>query len=255
MPKLLPWETVSGRVGSPAGAGAERFVLASSDAEGRNRSRPPAQRRLRKSGHVAGGDPLPPAVLQAILAHQRRLTSSLADWLGSADAEDVLQDACLKVLQKGGSLQRYESALVWFERVVRHSAIDHARRANAERRARAILASDPTHAADLALSAHLREPICQCGLTLLSTLRPGYADVLRRVDLDGEHIADVAAALGTSPNNVRVRLHRARSALRAQWQGVCGLCVQRGARACDCADERLQEAVSRGRRRSRGRRL
>lgn len=169
------------------------------------------------------------------------LASSLTDWLGSADAEDVLQEACLKALQGGANLRRPESALVWFERIVHHAAIDHTRHADAERRARAGLARDPTHGAEVVLPAHLREQICRCGLALQSTLRPEYANVLRRVDLGGERIADVAATLGTSPNSVRVRLHRARSALRARWLEFCGLCAQRGGRVCSCDDERLRD--------------
>lgn len=263
MPKSLPLaETVRRTFESPASNGTEAFAVFGSDVGGRDGSpmtstsdRRPARRRRQKSGHVAGDGSVPSAVLQAILAHRRRLTSSLANWLGSADAEDVLQEACLKALQKGGSLRRRESALVWFERIVRHAAIDHARHADAERRARAGLARDPTHGAEVVLPAHLREPICRCGLGLLSTLRPGYADVLRRVDLGGERIADVAATFGASPNSVRVRLHRARTALRARWLEFCGLCARRGGRFCDCDDERLREAVAPRRHRSRAGRL
>jgi RNA polymerase sigma factor (sigma-70 family) len=199
------------------------------------------QRRRQTSRPVAADQSQPPAVVQAMLAHRQRLTSSLAEWLGAAYAEDVLQEACLKALKKGDSLRRRESALVWFERIVRHAAIDYARHADAERRARAGLARDPTHGAEVVLPAHLREQICRCGLALVSTLRPEYADVLRRVDLGEERIADVAATFGTSPNSVRVRLHRARSALRARWLEFCGLCAQRGGRFCNCDDERLQD--------------
>jgi RNA polymerase sigma factor (sigma-70 family) len=213
------------------------------------------QRQWRTSRPVAADQSLPPAVLQAMLAHRQRLTSSLADWLGAAYAEDVLQEACLKALKKGGSLRRRESALVWFERIVRHAAIDHARHADAERRARAALARDPTHGTEVVLPAHLREQICRCGFALLSTLRPEYADVLRRVDLGGERIADVAATFETSPNSVRVRLHRARSALRARWLEFCGLCAQRGGGVCSCDDEQLRETAPQRRHHSRGGRL
>jgi RNA polymerase sigma-70 factor (ECF subfamily) len=82
----------------------------------------------------------------------------------------------------------------------------------------------------------LHEAICRCGLALMSTLRASYAEVLRRVDLEGELIADVAATSGTSPNSIRVRLHRARSALRARLLEFCRLCAERGGRSCDCDD-------------------
>lgn len=204
---------------------------------GSDRPRAPRRRQLRRG--VAAECSLPPNVLEVILAHRRRLISALADWLGSADAEDVLQEACLKALRNEGSLHRPESALSWFERIVRHTAIDHARRADAQRRARTSLAQDPTYGAQGVAVAELHEAICQCGLALMSTLRTSYADVLRRVDLEEEPIAEVAAASGTSPNSIRVRLHRARSALRARLLEFCGHCAERGGRSCNCDDRQI----------------
>jgi RNA polymerase sigma factor (sigma-70 family) len=185
-------------------------------------------------------------VLEVILAHRQRLISSLANWLGSAGAEDVLQEACLKALRMEGSLRRHESALSWFERIVRHTAIDHARHADAERRVRSRLEQDPTYGAKGVAVAELHEAICQCGLALMSTLRTSYADVLRRVDLEEEPIGDVAATSGTSPNSVRVRLHRARSALRARLLEFCGHCAERAGRFCNCDDRQISRSRAGG---------
>jgi RNA polymerase sigma factor (sigma-70 family) len=197
---------------------------------------PQARRRQQSRRGVAAELSLPPVVLEAMLAHRHRLVSSLAEWLGSADAEDVLQEACLKALRTESRLRRHESALGWFERIVRHAAIDHARHADAERRARSSLAQDPTFGAEGVAAAELRETTCQCGLALMPTLCTSYADVLRRVDLEGERIADVAATSETSPNSIRVRLHRARSALRARLLERCGHCAERGGWSCGCDD-------------------
>jgi RNA polymerase sigma factor (sigma-70 family) len=218
--------------------------------------RPRAPRRQQPRPGVAAELSLPPVVLEAMLAHRHRLISSLADWLGSADAEDVLQEACLKALRKAGSLRRHESALIWFERIVRHAAIDHARHADAERRACTTLAQDPTFGAESVAAAELREALCRCGLALMSTLRTSYADVLRRIDLEGERIADVAATSETSPNSIRVRLHRARSALRARLLEFCGPCAERRGRSCDCDDRQTSRSRAGGtRQHSPGRKL
>ncbi len=208
--------------------------------------RPQTPRRRQPRRGVATERSPPLVVLDAMLAHRHRLISSLADWLGAADAEDVLQEACLKALRKEGSLRRHESALSWFERIVSRAAIDHARHADGELRARARLARDTTYGADGVAAAELREAICRCGLALISTLRSSYADVLRRVDLEGEPIADVAATSGTSPNSMRVRLHRARSALRARLLEFCGLCAERGGRSCSCDDPRISRPRAEG---------
>lgn len=207
--------------------------------------RPPAPRRRQPRRGDAPEVALQPFLLETMLAHRHRLVSSLANWLGSADAEDVLQEACLKALRREGSLRHRESALSWFERIVRHAAIDHARHTDAERRACTTLAQDPAFGAESVVAAELREAICRCGLALMSTLRASYADVLRRVDLEGERIADVAATSGTSPNNIRVRLHRARSSLRARLLEFCGPCAEHGA-VCDCNDRQTSRPPAGG---------
>lgn len=191
------------------------------------------------------------SVAQAMFAHRQRLVCSLAAWLGAADAEDVFQEACLKAIERGGSLRRSESAPAWFDRIVRHAAIDYVRHADAERRVRVAFDLDPTQGPDPA-RPHSYQSACRCGLALVSTLRAPYADVLRRVDLEEEPIAVVAATLRMSANSIRVRLHRARSALRARLLELCGPCAQRGGRSCSCDDESSQCTVGPRRHRLRG---
>lgn len=48
----------------------------------------------------------------------------------------------------------------------------------------------------------------------LSRMRPGYAALIRQVDLSAHEPAAVAEELSISPNNLAVRLHRARAAFR-----------------------------------------
>jgi RNA polymerase sigma-70 factor (ECF subfamily) len=75
---------------------------------------------------------------------------------------------------------------------------------------------------------------CTCAHALLPTLRPHDADLIRRIDLVGKSPKTVAEELATTPNNVRVRLHRARQVLRAQVVRVCGPCCEHSCRNCTC---------------------
>ena len=50
---------------------------------------------------------------------------------------------------------------------------------------------------------------------VLKRLRPGYAQIIRLMDLGSDEPSTVAARLCISPNNLAVRLHRARNAFRA----------------------------------------
>jgi RNA polymerase sigma-70 factor (ECF subfamily) len=52
--------------------------------------------------------------------------------------------------------------------------------------------------------------------------------------LSGATREDVAADLNITPTNVRVRLHRARQALRKALNEFCGRCCKSGFRDCDC---------------------
>jgi RNA polymerase sigma-70 factor (ECF subfamily) len=74
---------------------------------------------------------------------------------------------------------------------------------------------------------------CSCARRLLDGLRPSYAEVIQRIDLDGEDPASAAAALGISQGNLDVRLHRARKSLRNE---VCTYCGVGSSKPClDCA--------------------
>jgi DNA-directed RNA polymerase specialized sigma24 family protein len=62
-----------------------------------------------------------------------------------------------------------------------------------------------------------------------------YAELLRQVDLESKSIADVSKQLGITANNTRVKLHRARAALREQLVLSCGSCTEHGCLHCTCS--------------------
>ena len=68
----------------------------------------------------------------------------------------------------------------------------------------------------------------------LPALKPDYATLLRRLDLNGEASAPVAASLGITRNNLIVRLHRARRQLRERLEQTCRLCAKHGCLDCHC---------------------
>ncbi len=72
----------------------------------------------------------------------------------------------------------------------------------------------------------------------MDTLKPEYADAIRRVDLGGVAVGAFAAHAGLTPNNAAVRLHRARAALRRQLERCCGTCATHGCLDCVCGSPR-----------------
>jgi Sigma-70, region 4 len=56
--------------------------------------------------------------------------------------------------------------------------------------------------------------ICTCVHDVIPALKAEQAELVRRVELGGEPLHQVATDLGITPNNASVRLHRARRSLR-----------------------------------------
>jgi len=77
--------------------------------------------------------------------------------------------------------------------------------------------------------------VCECMNGLLPTLKETYAELIRRIDLGGETISEVARDLGVTENNLTVRLHRARQALKTSLERTCGTCTEHGCLNCTCS--------------------
>jgi RNA polymerase sigma-70 factor (ECF subfamily) len=90
-------------------------------------------------------------------------------------------------------------------------------------------------------SDEFRGAICQCVRRLAGNLKPEYADVLQRVDIDGLAVKDFADERGISSSNAAVRAFRAREALRQQVVRSCGTCAEHGCVEC-CCDSRSHGA-------------
>jgi len=175
------------------------------------------------------------AVVQALLDNHRRFLTFLERRTGSrADAEDVLQGAFVQALVKGGELRDEESAVAWFYRLLRSALVDRHRAETSRGRA---LESKSLETADgEEEDAELRGELCRCVVDLLPNLKPEYAELVRRVDLEGEAVHGVARAIGITPNNAGVRLHRARKALMKEVQRSCRTCATHGCLDCTCGE-------------------
>jgi RNA polymerase sigma factor (sigma-70 family) len=147
-----------------------------------------------------------------------------------AAAEDILQAAFVRSIEKADQVRSADSVVAWFYRLLRNAIVDHYRRTSvAGRRV------DPDDAAsELAYEPELKGIICACMDRLVPTLKPEYAEVVRRVDLGEEPLADVASSLGITANNAAVRLHRARQGLKKQLERSCGTCATHGCLDCRC---------------------
>jgi RNA polymerase sigma factor (sigma-70 family) len=177
--------------------------------------------------------PLSPEVVKALVENHREFLAFLHKRLGDRSlAEDILQEAFVRGLHKLGTLEKDESATAWFYRILRNAVIDHhRRRASVDRKLEAFAQELEQYVEP---DAEVRGAVCRCVGELAGTLKPEYAEALRRVELDGVAVKDYAAEAGITSNNAAVRVFRAREALRKQVSRSCGTCADHGCLDCTC---------------------
>lgn len=176
-----------------------------------------------------------PDVIQTLVANHREFLAFVERRVGDAAlAEEILQSALVRSIDKLDSVN--ESAIGWFYRVLRNAIIDHHRRTGAAERRHDAYA----HEEQLATASddELHRVVCKCVGALAETLKPEYASVLRRIEIDGLSVKDYAAEAGISSSNAGVRVFRAREALRKQVARSCGTCATHGCVDCTCGEPR-----------------
>ncbi len=172
------------------------------------------------------------AVLALVESH-RRFLAFLEKRTGSRDeAEEILQAAFVKGIERAGEIRDEERAVAWFYRLLRNSLADYWRERAAERRGEEALARELADAVQPA--PVVANQLCHCFEPLLPTLKPEHEAILRRIDLEGVRPGDFAMEKGITPNNAMVRLHRARRALRERMQRSCRTCAEHGCLDCSC---------------------
>jgi RNA polymerase sigma-70 factor (ECF subfamily) len=171
------------------------------------------------------------------MADRKRFVAFLARRVGSGDiAEEILQTAFLKTIEKGALIQDHDRAVPWFYQLLRNAVVDHYRRLGAQ--ARALKAIARSQGPERGSDQGLENAVCECVKGVVKTLKPEYAEVLRRMDLEEVSIAEFAEEAGITLNNAGVRLHRARVALRKRLGEFCGACTEHSCLSCTCRDRR-----------------
>lgn len=168
-----------------------------------------------------------------LVDNHRDFLSFLERRLGDrALAEDILQDAFVKSIEKGDAVRDEDASIAWFYRMLRNAVVDHYRRSGTRARSLELLAKEMEGAAEP--PPDLRDAICGCVTKLAATLKPEYEQAIRRVELDGVPVVEFASEAGISANNAAVRVFRARDALRKQVKASCRTCAEHGCVECTC---------------------
>lgn len=169
--------------------------------------------------------------IDVLVANHREFLRFVERRVGDrALAEEIVQDAFVRSLDSQVEIR--ESVVGWFYRVLRNAVIDRQRRQAVADRRLAQFAAELEAAGPG--SEELTAVACRCVGQLAETLKPEYAEALRRVEVDGVSVKEYAEAAGISAGNAGVRVFRAREALRKQVARACGTCAEHGCLDCTC---------------------
>jgi len=171
--------------------------------------------------------------LDVLLQNHRAFLRYLEHRVGDRQlAEDILQDAFVKVMERPDQAPVDEGLVPWFYRTLRNAAIDRFRRRDAAGRAVEAFARElETHTA---AAPEIEAEICACIGRLAGTLKAEYADALQAIDVEGMPVKTFAEQRGLSVSNAGVRVFRAREALKKRLIESCGTCAEHGCRDCAC---------------------
>jgi RNA polymerase sigma-70 factor (ECF subfamily) len=158
----------------------------------------------------------------------RRLLGHVSAWLrslvrrgltsagrGTADGEDIVQEALLAMHLKRDTWDETQSLEPWLRAIARHKLVDYLRRRGFRDHVDIDdYANSPEVAVDVDASATIDSR------RLLASLPERQRRIVEEISLEGRRAADVAVRLGMSEGAVRVSLHRALKALAAFYRDL-----------------------------------
>lgn len=183
------------------------------------------------------------AVRRALVESRQDLSAFLRRRLGGREeAEEVLQRFSLRALERASDLRDVRTVRGWLGRILASTIVDHQRRAIRTRRREVAMEQTDIESLAVEPDVELDGAVCNCLYKLLPTLKAEYAEVVWRADILGEPRDRIAASLGTTLNNVTVRIHRGRQALKKRLEEMCLTCPVHGFLDCRCHEaERIRQ--------------
>jgi RNA polymerase sigma-70 factor, ECF subfamily len=148
-----------------------------------------------------------------LLIHHDRLRRAARHLCGSPeDADDLVQDTYVRVLDKRRPLASGSAALAYLLRALRNTHVSNLRRSDRRLQAAALADDHPAAVAPASASPTTRLYTREL-LREIAALPVAQREALTAVDVMGLSYAEAASALDTPVGTVMSRLHRGRSRL------------------------------------------
>jgi RNA polymerase sigma-70 factor (ECF subfamily) len=168
--------------------------------------------------------------------HRQAVANYLSGRVRPSDVEDLTQEVFAKANRALAGFRGEASVRTWLLRIASRTAVDHARsrQSQEERRTEALheTATDGGASARVpetlavpaeAPGAVVRQEMQTCIREYVDRLAPAYREVIVLRDIEALSNEEVAARLGVGLDAAKIRLHRARRALRELLETNCEL--------------------------------
>jgi RNA polymerase sigma-70 factor, ECF subfamily len=153
-----------------------------------------------------------------------RLRVYVARRVNPGDADDVVQSVMVKLLERRGDIGA-DSVRAWLFAVTRNAVAEYYRQHRPSIDLDSfgdVVKDDSTDPADRTIG-----DLSDCLEPMFGTLPNADADLLRRIDLQGEAQTELAASLGVPLSTLKSRVQRARIKLRAAFDACCAIDLSR----------------------------
>jgi RNA polymerase sigma-70 factor, ECF subfamily len=155
------------------------------------------------------------AITQALRVYIRRRVRH------PQDAEDITQDALLRLYRAAPTLHDDLALEAWMYQIARSAIVDHHRRAAARPQPADLDSTSPEPAADEPDEPTAIESLAGCVATLLDRVPEHYRRALELTDLGGLTQERAATELGLTTSGMKSRVQRGRRLLREEITRCC----------------------------------
>lgn len=186
-------------------------------------------------------------LLRGYPAERSRLRASLERLVGPTDAEDLANETLLRALSAVDTFRGEASLRTWLHRIGVNLAYDLLRSRSRNPVLAAEQGIDLPETADEASNGEQLEQrqMSQCVQNLLAKLPLQQRQLLAQADMFEQSVPQIARDAGITTGNAKIRLHRARRAIRAVLESHCDLERQgSGVLCCQPKAASAQGAVS-----------
>jgi RNA polymerase sigma-70 factor (ECF subfamily) len=157
-------------------------------------------------------------LLTAFSSHRVNLVATLCRFVGSTEAEDLANETLLRAMSSVGGFRGDAALGTWLRRIAVNLAHDRLRQ-----RMRDV--GKPSLPEETAAPAN-PDPVegrqmSRCVRELLDTLPASQRQVLVQADMLERTTAEIARDAGISVGNAKIRLHRARQAMKKALETNC----------------------------------